>query len=147
MFARVTFMMITSHHLSHYQCSVTQHITHITTRMRCNIWRKIKKFKLRKLKLKKGSNVNVKIIKFRKTIFLSVPDLLRLQRIKEQHDENKERISDYMEMTVRKRRIPDCAAQEYEIMSYVDFRGQKSEIHEAGDGTSEDESIYEEYDG
>lgn len=52
-----------------------------------------------------------------------------------------------MEMTVRKRRIPDCAAQEYEIMSYVDFRGQKSEIHEAGDGTSEDESIYEEYDG
>ena len=89
----------------------------------------------------------MKIIKFRKTIFLSVPDLLRLQRIKEQHDENKERISDYMEMTVRKRRIPDCAAQEYEIMSYVDFRGQKSEIHEAGDGTSEDESIYEEYDG
>ena len=52
-------------------------------------------------------------------------------------------------MTVRKRRIPDCAAQEYEIMSYVDFRGRKSEIHEAeaDDGTSEDESIYEEYDG
>ena len=89
----------------------------------------------------------MKIIKFRKTIFLSVPDLLRLQRIKEQHDENKERISDYMEMTVRKRRIPDCAAQEYEIMSYVDFRGRKSEIHEAEDGTSEDESIYEKYDG
>ena len=89
----------------------------------------------------------MKIIKFRKTIFLSVPDLLRLQRIKEQHDENKERISDYMEMTVRKRRIPDCAAQEYEIMSYVDFSGRKSEIHEADDGTSEDESIYEEYDG
>ena len=89
----------------------------------------------------------MKIIKFRKTIFLSVPDLLRLQRIKEQHDENKERISDYMEMTVRKRRIPDCAAQEYEIMSYVDFRGRTSETREADDGTSEEESIYEEYDG
>ena len=51
-------------------------------------------------------------------------------------------------MTVRKRRIPDCAAQEYEVMSYVDFRGRKSEIHdEADDGTSEEESIYEEYDG
>ena len=115
--------------------------------MGCNIWRKIKKFKLRKLKLKKGSNVDVKIIKFRKTIFLSVPDLLRLQRIKEQHDEDKERISNYMEMTVRKRRIPECAAQEYEIMSYVDFRGRKSEYDEADDDTSEEESIYEEYDG
>lgn len=111
--------------------------------MGCNIWRKIKKFKLRKLK--KGSNVNVKIIQFRKTVFPSVPDLLRLQMIKEQHRENKERLSDYMEMTFKKRRLPaDCTEQEYEIMSYVNFRGRKPEIHE---DELENNSIYEEYDG
>ena len=114
--------------------------------LRCNIWRKIKKFKLRKLK--KGSSVNVKIIKFRKTIFQSVPDLLRLQIIREKHNGNQESISDfYMDMTAR--RHPENtsslgnAEQEYEIMAYVDFRGGKTCDFE--EKSPADESIYEEY--
>lgn len=67
--------------------------------------------------------------------------------IKEQHRENKERLSDYMEMTFKKRRLPaDCTEQEYEIMSYVNFRRRKPEMHE-DDGKLENNSIYEEYDG
>ena len=112
--------------------------------MGSNIWRKIKKFKLRKLK--KESNVNVNIIKFRKTIFQSVPDLLRLQMIKEKHNEDKEMISDYMEMTFKKRRKPEKTTkeydQEYEIMSFVVFRGRKPEMP----GIDEkNDSVYEEY--
>ena len=68
--------------------------------------------------------------------------------IKEQHKrENKERLSDYMEMTFKKRRLPaDCTEQEYEIMSYVNFKGRKPEMHE-DDGALVDNSIYEEYEG
>ena len=115
--------------------------------MGCNIWRKIKKFKLRKLK--KESNVNVNIIKFRKTIFQSVPDLLRLHIIKEKRNKDKERISDYMEMTFKNRKIPEKTTkegtdQDYEIMSFVVFRRGKSEMPE-NDTTSNNNSVYEEY--
>ena len=137
-------LYITSHSRN-AQCSMTvPHNTTHHTMMGSNIWRKIKKFKLRKLK--KESNVNVNIIKFRKTIFQSVPDLLRLQMIKEKHNEDKEMISDYMEMTFKKRRKPEKTTneydQEYEIMSFVVFRGRKSEMP----GIDEkNESVYEEY--
>ena len=55
-------------------------------------------------------------------------------------------ISDYMEMTFKKRRKPEKTTneydQEYEIMSFVVFRGRKSEMP----GIDEkNESVYEEY--
>ena len=106
--ARVTILAIyrvtpTSHSVLHH--SHTSHNTTHHTMMGCNIWRKIKKFKLRKLN--KESNVNVNIIQFRKTIFPSVPDLLRLHIIREKHIKDKEMISDYMDMTFKKRRSPE----------------------------------------
>ena len=58
-------------------------------------------------------------------------------------------ISDYMDMTFKKRRSPEkttkeCTDQEYEIMSLVVFRGGKSEKLE-NYATSSNNSVYEEY--
>ena len=58
-------------------------------------------------------------------------------------------ISDYMDMTFKKRRSPEkttkeCTDQEYEIMSFVVFRGGKSEKLE-NYATSNNNSVYEEY--
>ena len=66
--------------------------------------------------------------------------------IKEKHNEDKEMISDYMEMTFKKRRKPEKTTkeydQEYEIMSFVVFRGRKSKVP----GIDEkNDSVYEEY--
>ena len=70
--------------------------------------------------------------------------------IKEKCSKDKETISDYMEMTIKEKRILEktadhCNEQEYEIMSIVHFKRDKSEVH-GDDTSSKNDTIYEEYD-